>query len=548
MGLHDRAALDLQRRGEQAVGLGEVGGQHPEGTDRLGPGDRAVRARHGPVQGGEHLRVGGGLNHVHCRQPVVAQPLGEHLLVQGDERGDEGLPVPDDEHLADEWVAAQAVLELGGGDVLASGGDDELLLASGDAQVAVLVEGADVAGAEPAVGGEGLGGGRGVVVVGGEDSDTADLDLLVLTDADLVAADGRADGADLVEPVGVDADRADGLGQAVALQDGQAQATVEVPQALPQRPSAGDDETGIGSHESPDLAEDETVGHGVRPTQAARGALWGVQSAGVGDGDLGGPTEQLELGAAAGLGVGGVVDLLQDAWDGQDVGGSEGLQVGQEGLGVGGVAQHALAGQGQQLEAAGVDVGQRQEQQQAHVGAPQDSGQVAHPVIRDADGVAVGELDALGAARGAGGVDDGVDVVDREGVGALVDLGGADARARLDDGGDRVRVQGEDPHRLLDTGDGAAYELGQCAALGDDHTHVGVGDDPLDLLGRARLVDGHGDEARAGDGHVQEEPVVGGVRHDADGGARFQPHADETRGHVGHLLAEGSGRDLLPVP
>jgi len=68
-------------------------------------------------------------------------------------------------------------------------------------------------------------------------------------------------------------------------------------------------------------------------------------------------------------------------------------------------------------------------------------------------------------------------------VGALVDLGGADARARLDDGGDRVRVQGEDPHRLLDTGDGAAYELGQRAALGDDHTHVGVGDDPLDLLG-----------------------------------------------------------------
>ena len=31
-------------------------------------------------------------------------------------------------------------------------------------------------------------------------------------------------------------------------------------------------------------------------------------------------------------------------------------------------------------------------------------------------------------------------------------------------------------------------------------------------------------------------------------GARLQPHADETRGHVGHLLAEGSGRDLLPVP
>ena len=68
---------------------------------------------------------------------MVAQPLGEHLLVQGDERGDEGLSVPDDEHLADERVAAQAVLELGGGDVLASGGDDELLLAPGDPKEAL---------------------------------------------------------------------------------------------------------------------------------------------------------------------------------------------------------------------------------------------------------------------------------------------------------------------------------------------------------------------------------------------------------------------------
>ena len=118
-------------------------------------------------------------------------------------------------------------------------------------------------------------------------------------------------------------------------------------------------------------------------------------------------------------------------------------------------------------------------------------------MIRDADGVAVGELDALGAARGAGGVDDGVDVVDREGVGALIDLGGADARARLDDRGDRVGVKCQNLHRLLDTGDGAAYELGQRAALGDDQTHIGVGDDPLDLLSRARLVDGHRYKTRA---------------------------------------------------
>ena len=160
-------------------------------------------------------------------------------------------------------------------------------------------------------------------------------------------------------------------------------------------------------------------------------------------------------------------------------------------------------GQGQQLETAGVDVGQRQEQQEAHVTAPQDAGQVTHPVVGNADGVAMGELDALGAAGRAGGVDDGVDVVDLEGVGTLVHLRGADARAGLDDGGDGVGVQGEDLDRVPDAGDGTAHELGQGAALGDDQAHVGVGDDPLDLLGRARLVDGDRDQARSGDGHVQ---------------------------------------------
>ena len=224
-------------------------------------------------------------------------------------------------------MAAQPVLELGGGDVLAAGGDDELLLAPGDTQVAVLVEGADVAGAEPAVCREGLGGGLGVVVVGGEHTQTPHLDLVVLTDADLVAAYGRADGADLVEPVGVDADRPDRLGQAVTLQDDQSQSAVEVAQTLPQRSAAGDDETGIGAHEGADPAEDQTVGECVGPPQGAGGTGGGVQGAGVGDGDLGRPTEQLEPGSAPGLGVRGVVDLLQDAGDCQDVGGGEGLQV-----------------------------------------------------------------------------------------------------------------------------------------------------------------------------------------------------------------------------
>jgi hypothetical protein len=49
---------------------------------------------------------------------------------------------------------------VGGGHVLAAGRDEEVLLAAGDAELAVRGELADVAGEEPAIA-EGLGSGRG---------------------------------------------------------------------------------------------------------------------------------------------------------------------------------------------------------------------------------------------------------------------------------------------------------------------------------------------------------------------------------------------------
>ena len=76
-----------------------------------------------------------------------------------------GLCVADDHALADQGVGAQPVLEHRRRDVLAAGGDDELLLAAGDRQEAVVVELAEVAGVEPAVGVDRLGGGGLVVPV-----------------------------------------------------------------------------------------------------------------------------------------------------------------------------------------------------------------------------------------------------------------------------------------------------------------------------------------------------------------------------------------------
>ena len=56
-----------------------------------------------------------------------------------------------DDGLRDVLVLLEAVLEVGGRDVLAARGDDDVLLAAGDVEEAVLVDAADVAGVQPAV-------------------------------------------------------------------------------------------------------------------------------------------------------------------------------------------------------------------------------------------------------------------------------------------------------------------------------------------------------------------------------------------------------------
>ena len=66
---------------------------------------------------------------------------------------------PDHRHVADPGVRVQQVLDLLGRDVLALA-DDDVLQTAGEHDVTVVAEVADVAGAEVAVGVEGLGGQR----------------------------------------------------------------------------------------------------------------------------------------------------------------------------------------------------------------------------------------------------------------------------------------------------------------------------------------------------------------------------------------------------
>src|SRR5699024_5589719 len=169
----------------------------------------------------------------HLRQAVVGEPPGQHFLVQGEQSSHERALIADDDALADQGVGTDAVLGLGGDDVLPARGDDDLLLAAGDGQVAIRIDLAQVPGVEPAVG-EGLGRGRVIVVIPLEDRDALGQDLAVLGDAQLDAGKGGPHSADLVPVRYVDAHRGGGLGEPVAFQHPYPYATEEVVQPVTQ--------------------------------------------------------------------------------------------------------------------------------------------------------------------------------------------------------------------------------------------------------------------------------------------------------------------------
>ena len=193
--------------------------------------------------------------------PCAASQPGHAVGVERDERTDERALVADDDHLADQRVRTDAVLEHRRGDVLAAGRDDDLLLAPGDPQVAVVVERAEVTGAEPAVV-HGLRGRRVVVVVAAEHLDALELDLAVGGDPDAAARQREPDRADLGAPAGpVDRRRRGGLGQAVALEHVQAEAAVEVAETLAEGRATRDGPARLTAERVAQLVQHEDVRH-----------------------------------------------------------------------------------------------------------------------------------------------------------------------------------------------------------------------------------------------------------------------------------------------
>ncbi len=93
---------------------------------------------------------------------MVAGPRRHRFRVGRQQRDDEGPTVADQHRVLHQRRLLERALHRLRGDVLAAGGDDQVLLAVGDEDEPVTVDGADVPGVEEALVIEDLGGGPGL--------------------------------------------------------------------------------------------------------------------------------------------------------------------------------------------------------------------------------------------------------------------------------------------------------------------------------------------------------------------------------------------------
>ncbi len=192
---------------------------------------------------------------------------------------------------------------------------------------------------QPAAGIEHLGGRVGVVPVAGEDVRPADEDLAVVGDLHADPGQRHADRPYLVAVRPVHGRGRRGLGEPVALEDGQPGAAEEMTKPVAKRRAAGDRVLHLAANRGPQPGVDEPVEqrvpqpqHRTRPRRAVTGcavvgAPAGCAPAGrpaPGDGCLHGGAEDPAPGlASACLLLRAVIDLLEYPRHGEQEGGLE---------------------------------------------------------------------------------------------------------------------------------------------------------------------------------------------------------------------------------
>ena len=170
-------------------------------------------------------------------QAVLLGEVRDLLRVERDQRDGVGAAVAVHDRLGDPARLLEVVLQVRRRQVLAARGDDDVLLAAGDEQEAVLVDAAEVAGVQPAVLDRAE---RRVVVlvVALEDVRALEQHLAVVADPDLEPGQRLAHRAEAVGVDGGDGRRGGGLRHAVALEHRHAAGEEELEDLLRDRRGA----------------------------------------------------------------------------------------------------------------------------------------------------------------------------------------------------------------------------------------------------------------------------------------------------------------------
>ncbi len=378
-------------------------------------------------------------------------------------------------------------------------------------------------------------------MVAAEDVATGHEQLAVVGDPDRHARKRSADRADPHLVGGADRRGGTGLGEPVALEDGDGRG-LEIPgEPRVERRASRHAEPHSSAEGRPEPGVDEEVAEPV--LELERGGR-----PGGGGPPLAGAHGELEDGCppAARAVLGGSEQLLEDPGHGEQIRGSERAQVVRQ------VVERAGEPHVQAPLEGGVhhdpreDVGEREEQK-GGVAVLEDPVHPGEDLADRPHEVVVGELAALRVAGGARRVDDRREVVAAQRPDPAVDLG----QIVVGGGAGQPPEPGVVEHdevlerRVRRCGAGE-----QCAEIGvgdEREAGSGVGEDRPALVRAVRVVDGDRHRPRCEDGEVGDEPLHARRAHDRHPVAGRHAVGDQAAGDAADPVEEIGPGEMAPV-
>src|SRR5436309_6943004 len=267
----DERALELHRRRELLVLRGEDLLDQPELLDGLDPRQLPIDAVDLAPDQALDLLSAAERGEVRERYVALLRELGDGLVVDHHQAGQELPLVADDHGVGDVRGELELVLDLRRGDVLAARGDDDVLHPVRDPHEPLGVHEPDVAGVKPAIDHR-LGGLHGIVVIPEEHVGTLQQDLALGRDADLRAGTGDTHRAELDVIGRHGGGEAAVLGLAVDLAHVDTERHVPLDQVRRDRRGAGGGAPGaVQPHRALDVVEHEEVGDPKQQAEAQGG-------------------------------------------------------------------------------------------------------------------------------------------------------------------------------------------------------------------------------------------------------------------------------------